>query len=94
MFEMFSYDFMRRAFIVGILVSIIVPLIGTFVVNKKNSMVGDALSHSSLAGVALGLIFGINPVIAAIFVCVIAAFGIEVIRKTLPKVLICQLQLL
>ena len=39
MFEMFSYDFMRRAFIVGILVSIIVPLIGTFVVNKKNSMV-------------------------------------------------------
>ena len=71
MFEMFSYDFMRRAFIVGILVSIIVPLIGTFVVNKKNSMVGDALSHSSLAGVALGLIFGINPVIAAIFVCVI-----------------------
>ena len=85
MFEMFSYDFMRRAFIVGILVSIIVPLIGTFVVNKKNSMVGDALSHSSLAGVALGLIFGINPVIAAIFVCVIAAFGIEVIRKNFAK---------
>ena len=85
MFEMFSYDFMRRAFIVGILVSIIVPLIGTFVVNKKNSMVGDALSHSSLAGVALGLIFGINPVIAAIFVCVIAAFGIEIIRKNFAK---------
>ena len=93
MFEMFSYDFMRRAFIVGILVSIIVPLIGTFVVNKKNSMVGDALSHSSLAGVALGLIFGINPVIAAIFVCVIAAFGIEVIRKNFAKSSDYQLRL-
>ncbi|WP_297810496.1 metal ABC transporter permease [uncultured Finegoldia sp.] len=85
MFEMFSYDFMRRAFIVGVLVSIIVPLIGTFVVNKKNSMVGDALSHSSLAGVALGLIFGFNPVIAAILVCVVAAFGIEIIRKNFAK---------
>lgn len=82
---MFSYDFMRRAFIVGVLVSIIVPLIGTFVVNKKNSMVGDALSHSSLAGVALGLIFGFNPVIAAILVCVVAAFGIEIIRKNFAK---------
>lgn len=82
---MFSYDFMRRAFIVGVLVSIIVPLIGTFVVNKKNSMVGDALSHSSLTGVALGLIFGFNPVIAAILVCVVAAFGIEIIRKNFAK---------
>lgn len=50
-----QYDFMIRAFIVGIVLSIIIPLIGVIVVLKRLSMMGDALSHSSLAGVAAGL---------------------------------------
>ena len=52
--EILKFEFMRRAFIVGILLSIIIPLIGTVMVNKKNSMMGDALSHVSLSGVAIG----------------------------------------
>ena len=53
--DIFQYDFMRRAFIVGILLAVIIPCIGVIVVFKRLSLIGDALSHTSLAGVAIGL---------------------------------------
>ncbi|EHQ91129.1 metal ABC transporter permease [Desulfosporosinus youngiae] len=80
-----EYDFMRRAFIVGILLALIIPCIGIIVVLKRLSMIGDALSHTSLAGVAAGLILGINPILGAVAACIAAALGIEVIRKKIPK---------
>lgn len=85
MLEMFEYAFMQKAFLVGILLAIIIPLIGVIVVLKRLSMIGDALSHTSLAGVALGLLLGIDPIIGAVVVCVVAAFSIETIRKKLPR---------
>ncbi len=85
MFDMFQYEFMQRAFLVGVLLAVIIPLIGVIVVLKRLSMMGDALSHTSLAGVALGLMLGINPIIGAVVSCVVAAFSIEAIRRRLPK---------
>lgn len=85
MLDIFRYAFMQKAFFVGILLAVIVPLIGVIVVLKRLSMMGDALSHTSLAGVALGLILGINPIAGAVAVCVAAALGIEGIRKSLPR---------
>lgn len=85
MLDIFQYAFMQKAFLVGILLAVIIPLIGVVVVLKRLSMIGDALSHTSLAGVALGLLLGINPIIGAVFVCVMAAFSIEAIRKRFPK---------
>ncbi|MDY6065917.1 MAG: metal ABC transporter permease [Finegoldia sp.] len=85
MAEILSYSFMRRAFIVGVFVALILPLIGTIVVNKRNSMVGDALSHSSLAGIAIGLIAGLNPVLSAVIFCIVSAFAIEVIGRNFSK---------
>lgn len=82
---MFEYAFMQKAFLVGILLAIIIPLIGVIVVLKRLSMIGDALSHTSLAGVALGLLLGIEPIVGAVVVCVIAAFSIETIRRRLPR---------
>lgn len=46
-----EFEFMRKAFLVGILLAIIIPLIGVVVVFRRLSMIGDALSHTSLAGV-------------------------------------------
>lgn len=83
--DIFEFEFMRKAFLVGVLLAIIIPCIGIIVVLKRLSMIGDALSHTSLAGVAGGLIVGINPVIGAVIVCIGAAFGIEAIRKKFPK---------
>ncbi|MDU1177202.1 MAG: metal ABC transporter permease [Peptoniphilus harei] len=82
---MFQYSYMIKALIVGAFLSIIIPCMGVVVVNKKISVIGDALSHVSLAGVALGLILSINPLIGAIFACVIGAFSIEKIRKKFPQ---------
>ena len=80
-----EYDFMRRAFLAGILLAVIVPCIGIIVVLKRLSMMGDALSHTSLAGVAAGLVMGINPILGAVVTCIAAALGIEAIRKRIPK---------
>jgi len=83
--NIFSYEFMQRAFIVGIALAIIIPLIGLVMVLKKSSMIGDTLAHTSLAGVAAGLLIGFNPIVGAIVACVIAVFAIEAIQKKLPK---------
>lgn len=83
--EIFSYAFMQRAFITGFLLALIIPCIGMIIVLKRLSMIGDALSHTSLAGVAAGLLLNINPVLGATIFCIGAAFGIEAIRKKLPR---------
>ncbi len=82
---MFEYEFMRRAFLVGILLASIIPCIGVTIVLKRLSMIGDALSHTSLAGVAMGLILGINPILGAVIVTVFSGFAIDLIRKKYPK---------
>ena len=81
---MFEYAFMQRAFAVGLMLGVIMPCIGVTIVLKRLSMLGDALSHTSLAGVAGGLLLGIDPVLGATVTCVCAAFGIEAIRKKMP----------
>lgn len=83
--EIFQYDFMQRAFITGILIAVITPCIGMVVVLKRLSMTGDALAHNSLAGVAAGLVAGVNPVLGAILFSITAAFSIEKIRRAFPK---------
>ena len=82
---MFQLEFMRRAFLVGIMLSIVIPCIGVVMVNKRNSMIGDALSHVSLAGVTIGLIFRVNPIITAIISCAVASFSIEIMRRYFPQ---------
>ena len=72
MMSILQYGFMQRAFIVGILLAVITPCIGITIVLKRMSMIGDALSHASLAGVALGLLLGINPVFGAGATCIVA----------------------
>ncbi len=80
-----EYDFMRRAFVVGILLAVIIPCVGIIVVLKRLSMIGDALSHTSLAGVTAGLVMSINPILGSVAACIIAALSIEAIRKKIPK---------
>jgi len=85
MFEIFQYDFMQRAFITGILIALITPIIGVVIVLRRLSMIGDALSHNSLAGVAAGLVAGVNPVVGAVVFSILAAFGIERVRRSFSQ---------
>lgn len=80
-----NYVFMQRAFIIGIFVAVTAPSIGLIIVLRRLSMIGDSLSHNSLAGVEFGLIAGINPLLGAALFSVAAALGIEKLRKEYPK---------
>ena len=62
---MLQFEFMRNALMAGIFVSILCPFVGLFLVLKRYSMMGDTLSHASFAGIAIGLVAGLNPIITS-----------------------------
>lgn len=82
MLDIFQYDFMVRAFVVGTAIGIIAPLIGMFLVVRRYSLIADTLAHVSFAGVAVGLLLNLNPIFSAIGLSVAAAFGIESLRNS------------
>ncbi|KKT82064.1 MAG: metal ABC transporter permease [Candidatus Yonathbacteria bacterium RBG_16_43_6] len=82
MLDIFQYSFMVRAFEAGIAIAVIAPLIGMFLVVRRYSLLADTLAHTSLAGVAIGLLFRINPVLSAIILSVVASLGIEQLRAS------------
>lgn len=86
MIELFSFDFMQRAFLVGMIVAIVAPTIGLFFVVRRYSTMADTLAHISLAGVAVSLIAGTAAIPTALFVSVCSVLGIERLRekKVLP----------
>ncbi len=79
--EIFQYDFMLRAFTAGIIIGVLAPVIGTFLVVRRLSLMASTLAHISLLGVAIGLLTGVQPVLAAAATSVVSAFGIEKIRS-------------
>ena len=82
---MFQYDFMIYALIGGILISLICPAIGTFLVLKRYSLMGDTLAHASFAGIALGVATGVDPVLSAIAFTSISGGVIEFLSIFLKK---------
>ncbi|MCX6704098.1 MAG: metal ABC transporter permease, partial [Candidatus Woesebacteria bacterium] len=61
---------------IGALVGAASGYLGSFMVLKRMSLVGDALSHVALPGIAIALTFGINPMLGALVALIIATFGI------------------
>ncbi|HCW52275.1 metal ABC transporter permease [Clostridium sp. SM-530-WT-3G] len=82
---MFELSFMQNAFMAGFIVSILCPFIGLFIVLRRHSMIGDTLSHSSFAGVAIGLVAGTNPIITSFIFTSICAVVIEYLRSYYKK---------
>lgn len=72
--EMMSYQFMQRAFIGGVLVSLCASLLGVSLVLKRYSMIGDGLSHVSFGAISIAIACGFAPLEFAIPVVVVAAF--------------------
>ena len=71
-----QYDFMRRALIVGILIALSCAFLGTFLVLRRLSMIGDGLAHVSFAAVALALLLSASPLAVSIPLVVLASFAI------------------
>jgi zinc transport system permease protein len=77
----FHYDFMIRALIGALITGITAPAIGTYLVQRRLSLIGDGLGHVALTGVGVGLLLNRSPVIAAVIVATLGAIAIELIRE-------------
>lgn len=78
---LFSYEFMRRALLASVFIAAIAPMLGVFLVVRRQSLLADTLSHVSLAGIALGLFLNINPTFTTLLVVAVAAIILEYLRK-------------
>ncbi len=81
MFEIFQYSFMVRAFVAGLLVAITVPLMGSFLVARRYSLIADSLAHVSLAGIGAGLLLNTTPIFLAIPVTMAGGLVMEYLRQ-------------
>ncbi|WP_025729294.1 metal ABC transporter permease [Atopobacter phocae] len=75
--EMFFYSFMQRAFLSATLMGIIAPILGVFLILRRQSLMADTLSHVSLVGIGLGLMVGLNPTWSTLAIVILTAAGIE-----------------
>lgn len=85
--DMIEYDFLRNTFLTGLLIGIIAPLLGTFIVVRRLSLIADALSHVTLAGIAFGLLLEkkyavtfITPLYGGMIFSVLGSILIEKLR--------------
>lgn len=76
LFAIFSYDFIRNAFIAGTLVSLCASLLGVSLVLKRYSMIGDGLSHVGFGALAVAAVMGLSPLKITIPIVVIAAIAL------------------
>ena len=81
-FDFMQYTFMKNAFLAILLVSPIFAIIGTMVVNKKMAFFSDALGHSALAGIAIGMLLGMTNInVSMIIFAVIFALLLNLIKS-------------
>lgn len=73
---------MVRAFLAGFAISIVAPLIGTYLVVRRYSLMADTLAHISLLGVAIGFLINIYPLLFAVLVSIASAIIIEKLRSS------------
>lgn len=85
MLEMLEMEFMQRAWLAGLIMATICPLIGSFLVLRRQSLIGDGLGHIAFAGVAGGALWGYSPVISAAVATIIGALAIERVRVRLSE---------
>ncbi|KKT40499.1 metal ABC transporter permease [Candidatus Collierbacteria bacterium RIFOXYB2_FULL_46_14] len=82
MLELFQYSFAIRGLVAGLIIGFIAPLIGIFLVLRRYSLIADTLAHVSLAGIAIGFLLKINPILTAIASTVLSSVVIERMRTS------------
>jgi zinc transport system permease protein len=79
--EFFQYDFMQRALLAGLITALICPLVGMFVVVRRQALIGDGLGHIAFAGVTGGYLLGVYPTAAAALLTMAGAAAIDYVRR-------------
>lgn len=82
-FEWAQHIFMQNALITVLLVTPLFGLLGTAVVNNKMAFYSEALGHSALTGIAIGVVLGLkNPLLSMVFFSIILAVGISTVKSS------------
>jgi len=81
MIEVLQLEFMQRAVLAGVLVSVACGIVGTYVVVNRFVFVSGAIAHAAYGGIGLGYFLGISPVIGAIVFSVAAALAMGVVQR-------------
>ena len=79
--EPFTYAFMQRAFVTALLIGILCPVMGTYVVLRKLAFIGDGIAHASFAGIVIAYLRGANYYLGAAVVAVITALSIGFVHR-------------
>ena len=79
--ELFAQPFIQRALIAAFFTGLAAPAVGTYLVQRRLSLMGDGLGHVAVTGVALGLLTHTSPTWTAVIVAVLGAAVIELIRE-------------
>ena len=77
----FQYAFMQRAFVAALAVGLLCSVMGTYVVLRKLSFIGDGIAHASFAGIVIAYIRGLDFYIGAAVVAVLTALGIGFVHR-------------
>ena len=74
--ELFQFPFMQRALLGGIPTGLMGGMLGSFTILRQLSFFSDALGHSALLGISIGLLLGINPSVVLLPFAVCFALGV------------------
>jgi len=81
-FEILQYSFMQRAILSGVAVAVTCSVVGLFLVLRRQSLFGDALSHAAFGGIAVGLLTSVYPLWTALVISVLSSLGITKLRQS------------
>ncbi|MEM0493000.1 MAG: metal ABC transporter permease [Candidatus Thermoplasmatota archaeon] len=79
--SLFEYQFFQYAILGGVISSLAVSITGLFLILKREAMIGDGIAHVAFGGVALGLLLGVNPLITALIISILAVLGVSYMRR-------------
>jgi zinc transport system permease protein len=78
--NLLEYGFMVRALLGALFTGLSAPAVGTYLVQRRLSLMGDGVGHIAVTGVALGLLTGTSPTLTAVLVAIVGGVVIELIR--------------
>lgn len=80
-FRLFGFQFFQNALMGGLIAAFACAWVGLFLILRKEAMIGDGIAHTAFGGIALGLFLGINPVLTALVVSILAVLGISYMKR-------------
>ena len=76
MIEALEYGFMQRALVACTVIAMAAPVVGAFIVQRRQALIGDGMGHMAFAGVGLAFIVGLDPLVGALVLTGVAALAL------------------